>query len=96
MNVTNFRINPAATIAATPAAPAVESDFRYQLKSLQAMLADRLLTHVGRLAWVLVDEAMQPLYAQQDADRLASPHIVALLRRLHAAMPSSTSCARNC
>lgn len=76
-----------AGMTATPATPIDDFDFNLQLDSLRAFLADRLLSYVGPLAWVLVDEAIQPIAAHAEAGRLSSPHIVALLRRLHASLP---------
>lgn len=75
--------------AIPPPAPIVDSDFSIQLDALRALIADRLLPHVGPLAWVLVDEAIQPIASHSEAGRLSSPHIVALLRRLHASLPHS-------
>jgi hypothetical protein len=68
---------------------AFDSDFNIQLDSLRSFVADRLLQHVGPLAWVLVDEALQPLLSHSEAGRLSSPHVIALLRRLHASLPHS-------
>lgn len=79
---------PGAT-ADIPGESRVGSDFDLQVDALRAHVADRLLPHVGPIAWVLVDEALQPFAGHADIGRLSSPHIVSVLRRLHAALPHS-------
>ena len=62
----------------------------YELKGLRSILISRLLPHIGPLAHVIVDEAISTLKDKNnDNVKLSAIHIVAVLRQLHAELPSS-------
>lgn len=88
MNSNLFHLNPSNT-RHDDALDGNQEDFKFQIHALRSVIADRLLPHVGPLAWVLVDEAFQPLISRATRDRLTSLHIVAILRQLHASLPTS-------